>query len=125
MVQLSESISINPNVNGRGSRRIRFLQMAGTWRNSWRNSTQTLESDEGLSKGQREDNQASPSRKQVKFPSSVTLADEIPCDHEILSEEELQRAWYNVSPRIRPSIPVLRPDDFCLLFRSDNPERGI
>lgn len=71
-----------------------FLQMAGTWRNSWRNSNNTLESREEFSKNGRNGSLDVSPPKRVHFPSTSAIACEIDPEQQFITEEELDGKWY-------------------------------
>jgi hypothetical protein len=76
--------------------------LAGVWRNSWRNSDQTLESRDGCSK-RLEDGLVETPRKTVSFPEEETnIITEIPDNDDYITREEIQESWYKVSSSVAP-----------------------
>lgn len=72
--------------------------LGGMWRNSWRNSNQTLESKDENDGRKKKREPCSRPAKSVHFPDdSNELVSEIPQQTEPLTEDDLKVRWYQVS----------------------------
>lgn len=85
-------------------RRIKFRLLGGSWRNSWRNSDQTLESRDGCSKRGGDRMAEGITSKTVHFPEGKLVV-EIPQEDDAITAEEIQDSWYHVS-RASRLLPV-------------------
>lgn len=115
---VSETKSGSPLVVG--DRRIRFRILGGTWRNSWRNSDQTLESRDGCSKRGGESVTDETPSKSVRFPEELdSLVTEIPQGDDSITPEEIHDSWYHVSPTAHSLglKPHCKGTHFCCLLK--------
>ena len=77
----------------KGDRRRQLKSLRGTsWRNSWRNSSRTLDSRDGL----KQDDSVVP-KKTVRFPSDESsLVTEMTPTENATTEEDIPTMWYQV-----------------------------